>query len=185
MKRIQATQAAKGSFGGGGTQRALQREAVNFGQQFENQDYQRFQGEEATRYGQATDAFNRDYGAKQDRANRFQGLGQMGMNAAGQVGQFGANSANQIGQLGMSGASSLGQGLTQGAGFRSAGDDQLFNSIGGGVQDAGGLMGYGRNAGPGGIMNQSVMGRALAQPDNLLGQSGGQSAWNRARGSRF
>ena len=185
MKRIQATQAAKGSFGGGGTQRALQREAVNFGQQFENQDYQRFQGEEATRYGQATDAFNRDYGAKQDRANRFQGLGQMGMNAAGQVGQFGANSANQIGQLGMSGAQSLGQGLTQGAGFRSAGDDQLFNSIGSGVMDAGGLMGYGRNAGPGGIMNQSVMGRALAQPDNLLGQSGGQSAWNRARGSRF
>lgn len=164
MKRIQASQAAKGSFGGGGTQRALQREAVNFGQQFENQDYQRFQGEEATRYGQATDAFNRDYGAKQDRANRFQGLGQMGMNAAGQVGQFGANSANQIGQLGMSGASSLGQGLTQGAGFRSAGDDQLFNSIGGGVQDAGGLMGYGRNAGPGGIMNRSVMGKALAQP---------------------
>lgn len=185
MKRIQATQAAKGSFGGGGTQRALQREAVNFGQQFENQDYQRFQGEEATRYGQATDAFNRDYGAKQDRANRFQGLGQMGMQAAGQMGQFGANSANQIGNLGMSGAASLGQGLTQGAGFRSAGDDQLFNSIGSGVMDAGGLMGYGRNAGPGGIMNQSVMGRALAQPDNLLGQSGGQSAWNRARGSRF
>lgn len=185
MKRIQATQAAKGSFGGGGTQRALQREAVNFGQQFENQDYQRFQGEEATRYGQATDAFNRDYGAKQDRANRFQGLGQMGMQAAGQMGQFGANSANQIGNLGMSGAASLGQGLAQGAGFRSAGDDQLFNSIGSGVMDAGGLMGYGRNAGPGGIMNQSVMGRALAQPDNLLGQSGGQSAWNRARGSRF
>jgi len=162
MKRTQAAAASRGSLGGGGTQRALQREAVNFGQQFENQDYNRFQAEEATRYGRAGDAYNRDYGAKQDRANRFQGLGQMGLGAAGQLGQFGANNASQIGNLGMQGAQSLGQGLTQGAGFRSAGDDQLFNSIGGGVQDAGQLMGYGSRGS--GVMRNSVMGKALAQP---------------------
>jgi type II secretory pathway pseudopilin PulG len=162
MKRIQTSAAARGSLGGGGTQRALQREAVNLGGEFENRDYNRFQGEEATRYGRASDAFNRDYGAKQDRANRFQGLGQMGMSAAGQLGQFGANSASQIGNLGMQGAQSLGQGLTQGAGFRAAGDDQLFNSIGGGVMDAGQLMGYGSRGS--GVMRNSVMGKALAQP---------------------
>jgi hypothetical protein len=143
MKRIQTTAAARGSLGGGGTQRALQREAVNFGQQFENQDYNRFQADEATRYGRAVDAYGRDYGAKQDRANRFLGLGQMGQGAATQQGQFGQQMAGQVGQLGVQGATALGQGLMGNAAARTRGNEAMMQ----GIADAGNsgtrALGYG------------------------------------------
>ncbi len=143
MKRIQTSAAARGSLGGGGTQRALQREAVNFGQQFENQDYNRFQNEEATRYGRAVDTYGRDYGAKQDRANRFLGLGQMGMGAATQQGQFGQQMAGQVGQLGMQGAQSLGQGLMGSAAARTRGNEALFQGFGDTINSGAQLAGYG------------------------------------------
>lgn len=143
MKRIQTSAAARGSLGGGGTQRALQREAVNFGQQFENQNYNRFQDEEATRYGRASDAYGRNYGARQDRANRFLGLGQMGMGAATQQGQFGASMAGQIGQLGLAGAQALGQGGMNAAAARTRGNEALLQGIGDSVNSGVRLAGYG------------------------------------------
>ena len=143
MKRIQTTAAAKGSLGGGGTQRALQREAVNFGQQFENQDYNRFQGEEATRYGRASDAYGRTYGARQDRANRFQNLGEMGLGAATRQGQFGESFAGQYGQLGLAGAEALGRGGMSAAAARTRGNEALFQGIGDSVNSGARLVGYG------------------------------------------
>jgi hypothetical protein len=136
MKRVQASAAARGMLSGGGTLRALQREGVNFGQQFENQDYNRFQGEEATRYGRAADTYNRTYGARQDKANRFQGLGAMGMGAAGQTGQFGSNAASEIGRLGMAGASALGEGMAQSAAYKGLGQRALFEGVNSGINDA-------------------------------------------------
>lgn len=143
MKRIQVSAAARGSLGGGGTLRALQREAVNLGGEFEDRDYNRFQAEEATRYGRAVDAYGRGYGARQDRANRFLGLGQMGQGAATQQGQFGQQAAGQIGQLGMAGASSLGQGLINSAAARTRGNEALFQGIGDTINSGAQLAGYG------------------------------------------
>lgn len=143
MKRIQTSAAARGSLGGGGTQRALQREAVNFGQQFENQDYNRFQNEEATRYGRAVDAYGRSYGARQDRANRFLGLSTMGQGAAAQQGQFGQQMAGEVGQLGLQGATSLGQGLMGSAAARTRGNEALFQGGFDTINSGAKLAGYG------------------------------------------
>lgn len=125
-KSIQASAAARGMLGGGGVMRALNREGMDRTAEYENRAYDRFQGEEATKYGRASDAYNRIYGARQDTANRLQGLVGTGLGAATQTGSFGAQAAGNIGELGMTGA-------TQGAAYRGAGTEQLWSGLGRGL----------------------------------------------------
>ena len=125
-KSIQASAAARGMLGGGGVLRALNREGMDRTADFEDRAYNRFQGEEATKYGRASDAYNRVYGARQDTANRLQGLVGTGLGAATQTGSFGAQAAGNIGQLGMTRA-------TQGAAYRGAGTEQLWSGLGRGL----------------------------------------------------
>ncbi len=136
MKAIQASKAASGMLGGGGTMRAIDREAQDLASQEYGNSYNRFQGEEATRYGRASDAYNRTYGARQDTANRLMGLGNMGQASAAQTANMGANMAGNIGQLGMSGAQGMGQGMTNAAMMRGQGNQALFSGLGSGLGDA-------------------------------------------------
>lgn len=125
-KSIQASAAARGMLGGGGVLRALNREAMNQTADFENRAYNRFQGEEATRYGRASDEYGRTYGARQDAATRLQNLVGTGLGAATQTGQFGAQAAGNIADARMTGAS-------QGAAYRGAGTEQLWSGLGQGL----------------------------------------------------
>ncbi len=136
MKAVQASRAASGMLGGGGTLRAINREAQGLASQEFGNAYNRFQGEEATRYGRAADQYNRTYGARQDTANRLMGLGNMGQASAAQTANMGANMAGNIGNLGMSGASALGQGATNAAMMRGQGNQALFSGLGAGIGDA-------------------------------------------------
>jgi hypothetical protein len=136
MKAIQASKAASGMLGGGGTLRAINREAQGLASQEYGNAYNRFQGEEATRYGRASDTYNRTYGARQDTANRLMGLGNMGQASAAQTANMGANMGGNIGQLGMSGAQGMGQGMTNAAMMRGQGNQALFSGLGSGLGDA-------------------------------------------------
>ena len=122
-KALQASAAARGVLGGGGVLRAMNREAMGQTAQFEDRAYNRFQGEEATRYGRASDAYNRTYGARQDHAKRLMSLGGMGLGAATTTGNAEMQAAGNIGNLEISGA-------TNAASLRGQGQQQLWSGLG-------------------------------------------------------
>lgn len=164
-RALNASAAARGGLLSGGLLKGLQKNAMDITSGVESELYGRYRSEDDRDYGRAADEYNRGYGARQDRANRLQSLAGMGQSAAAQTGQFGAQSAQNIGQLGMSGASALGEGLAQGAAYRGAGDAALFGGLSG-AAGAGLDAWASRGTSPrgSGVMRNSVIGRASAQP---------------------
>lgn len=163
QRALNASAAARGGLLSGGLLKGLQKSAMDITSGVESEIYGRYRSEDDRDYGRAADEYNRGYGARQDRANRLQSVAGMGLDASTRTGQFGAQSAQNIGQLGMSGAASLGEGLAQGAAYRGAGDSALFNGLSG-AAGAGLDAWASRGTGGSGVMRNSVMGRALAQP---------------------
>lgn len=167
-RALNASAAARGGLLSGGLLKGLQKNAMDITSGVESEMYGRYRDEDQQNYGRAADQYNRGYGARQDKANRLQGVAGMGLGAATRTGEFGAQSAGEIGRLGMSGAASLGEGLTQGAAYRGAGTGALFSGLSGALGS--GLEAWAsRGTGGSGVMRNSVMGRALNQPNYLSG----------------
>lgn len=124
QKAIQASAAARGGLLGGGTMRAINKEA----QGLASQEY-------GNAYNRASQDYARQYGATQDKANRFQGLMASGQNAAAGLGGIGQNTAGQIGLLGTQGANAMAGGMNQAAQFRAQGLMGLGDSFGSGLED--------------------------------------------------
>lgn len=163
MRQVNASAAKRGGLLSGGALKAAQENAMRIAGDAESEAYGRYRSEDQQNYGRAADEYNRGYGARQDRANRLQSVAGMGLDASTRTGQFGAQAAQRIGDLGMSGAASLGEGLAQSAAYRGAGDSALFNGLSG-AAGAGLDAWASRGTGGSGVMRNSVMGRALAQP---------------------
>lgn len=101
QKAIEASTASKGMSLGSGALKALQTRSQDMASQEYQNAYERYLKNEAMKYGQASDAYNRDLGFQTTNISNLGNLSNTGLNAAGTLGGFGQQTAQNVGtQLG-------------------------------------------------------------------------------------